>query len=328
MDDSSANQPEIDALLKDHFRAGSDLCRVVECEQARALLTPPATHDAPEIRHRASPAGEAGVLVAEPKAWESGFFECPVFQLSLFAASSNYTARRESAEALLRGWIHDQPAEVRAYLVVRIAAEDVAFAHALERQSFSLLVPMVTMERYAAGIPLARMPDHIEAGSVKPDEVVALGAIARDAFVYGRFWIEPRLPHEVAGQMHEAWARNCCTTPLADDVLVARVGAAPAGFIAMRTRSYGHVSVDEINLIAVDASHRGRGLGRLLVEAGRHWSQERSGRLVVRTELPNATAVRLYEGCGFRLGNGSLYYRRWLEPDRRTSDATGIGPAA
>jgi ribosomal protein S18 acetylase RimI-like enzyme len=311
MDGSSAAPFDVDGLLAGHFPAGSTLCRNIEREQVRPLLASPTTHRATDICRRMGSDGRESVLVAESKAWEAGFFGCPVFQVTLFVAPSTGQTRRDTADSLLQEWIGRQPPDKRAYIVVRTAAEDVALIHALEKHTFSLLVPMVTLEREAAGPPVASSVKS-DVGGVRAAEVESLGTIARDAFLYGRFWIEPRLPQDVAGEMHAAWARNCCTTGLADEVIVSRVGGTVAGFIAMRSRTYGQLSIDEINLIAVAASHRGRGIGRALVEAGRRWSAERSGVLVVRTELPNTQAVRLYERCGFQLGNGSLYYRRWL----------------
>jgi dTDP-4-amino-4,6-dideoxy-D-galactose acyltransferase len=306
---------DLAALLAAHFPAGSELSRTLEREQARPLLAHDTTNDTFEVCCRAASGVCEGVLVAEAKAWESRFFGCPVYQISLFVAPSTPKARCETAASLLQEWIGRLPRGERAYLVVRTAAEDVSLVHALEKEAFSLLVPMVTLERDAAGPPAVEHA--VDVGPVRPEEVDALTAIARDAFRYGRFWIEPRLPQEIAGDMHADWARNCCITALADEVLVLRSANGVAGFIAMRSRSYGDLGVDEINLIAVDASHRGKGAGRILVEAGRRWSAERHGVVVVRTELPNTQAVRLYEACGFRLGNGSLYFRRWVDPDDR-----------
>ena len=85
------------------------------------------------------------------------------------------------------------------------------------------------------------------------------------------------------------------------------------GFIAVRCRLYGNLQVAEINLIAVALTARQLGIGRALVEAGRRWAQARAESIIVRTELSNAGAIRMYEKCGFQAGGGSLYYRLWRQ---------------
>jgi ribosomal protein S18 acetylase RimI-like enzyme len=69
--------------------------------------------------------------------------------------------------------------------------------------------------------------------------------------------------------------------------------------------------VGRIELIAVDASSRGRGLGIALVMEALSWFAARGmQRVRVGTQARNIVAQRLYQYCGFRTAESSLYFHK------------------
>ena len=90
-------------------------------------------------------------------------------------------------------------------------------------------------------------------------------------------------------------------------VLTARMGADVAGFAIMR---YGD-DVAHLNLLAVDTSHRRRGIGRQLI-AWLEESAETAGTFIIGLELraTNESALAFYTSLGYReLGRVPGYYQ-------------------
>ena len=296
-----------------YFPSASRTCQTVEREQAR-LAFEGALRSGSLASYKAGGRfeGDLGMLIAERNAWETSFLGCPVIQLAMLLRGVTYDERYPVAVALLKKWLDSRSTENQEYFLIRVPTEDVALIHALERCAFNLLVPMVTLERSLEKVGSANSnATEIELSEVAERDVPIIAEISRHAFNYGRFSVEPHLSHVVAGEMYATWFRNCCNKLLVDEVIVARIKEQTVGFIAVRCRQYGDFRVGEINLIAVASTARETGVGQALVEAGCNWAQSRVANMIVRTELPNTSAIRMYERCGFRLGGGSLYFSLW-----------------
>lgn len=86
------------------------------------------------------------------------------------------------------------------------------------------------------------------------------------------------------------------------DVLVAQDGGQVVGYLSLHQfiPLPSHAHVLEINGLAVDPLHQGRGVGRRLVEAGVELARTRGARKVtLRVLAPNQAALALYGSCGF-----------------------------
>jgi ribosomal protein S18 acetylase RimI-like enzyme len=86
------------------------------------------------------------------------------------------------------------------------------------------------------------------------------------------------------------------------DVLVAVVDGAVVGYVKVGPdiplESNRHVL--QVNGLAVDPAHQGRGIGRRLLDAGVRLAADRGARrLKLRVFAPNVGARRLYESSGF-----------------------------
>jgi RimJ/RimL family protein N-acetyltransferase len=88
----------------------------------------------------------------------------------------------------------------------------------------------------------------------------------------------------------------------AADVLVAEIDGALAGYIALgsATPLASNRHVVYVRGLAVAPAHRGRGVGRALVEAAVDAAREHGARrITLRVLAPNAPARALYDACGF-----------------------------
>jgi ribosomal protein S18 acetylase RimI-like enzyme len=129
--------------------------------------------------------------------------------------------------------------------------------------------------------------------------------IARHCFTYSRFHLDPFLTREQANQIKTEWVRNYLLGRRGEQLLVAESDGVPVGFLAVLAAEAKGRSCRVIDLIGVSAAHQGRGVGESLIS---HFIQDSAGRcdlLRVGTQVANTAAARLYERCGFRLGESA-----------------------
>ncbi len=89
-----------------------------------------------------------------------------------------------------------------------------------------------------------------------------------------------------------------------DGVLVAEGDGEVLGFVILHQTIPlpSHQHVLQINGLAVDPAHQGRGIGRFLVEEAKTEALRRGARkLSLRVLSPNDSARRLYASCGFEV---------------------------
>ena len=101
-------------------------------------------------------------------------------------------------------------------------------------------------------------------------------------------------------------------------VFLARAGEAAAGFVQLYA-SLSSGSMAPIWLrtdLFVDPAHRGRGVGRALMDRARDFSRASGAiRIELTTERANATAQKLYRACGY--ARDDVFYKFILTTDTR-----------
>ena len=109
------------------------------------------------------------------------------------------------------------------------------------------------------------------------------------------------------------------------DALVADVDGVPAGYVVTARRTEDAARVGEVELLAVDPEHQGRGLGGALVEAALEQIRGYGVDLAVVATGGDAghdAARAVYERAGFRLYPQVRGYRRLDEDDPLDPDET------
>ncbi len=175
----------------------------------------------------------------------------------------------------------------------RVPAADTRRLAELTGTGFAVVDCGVTLSRD----PLPPVVDPPRVVSARPEHVPAVTRIGATAFRMSRFHLDPFMPPGAADAIKREWARNCASGGRGVDTLVALAGEEVAGFLAVLADAGDHV----IDLVAVDAAHRGNGIGRALVQAFIARYGPRSAQLRVGTQAANVASLRLYEGLGFRV---------------------------
>lgn len=185
-----------------------------------------------------------------------------------------------------------------AFVTAKRPAEDVDGCSALADAGFRLVDTNLLFEG-----PMPQAGDSANARPARPDDRDAVAAVAGTAFRFSRFHLDPRIPDDIADATRAAWAANFFAGARGDAMIVATdADDRPAGFLQLLCGT----DALTIDLIAVAADARGRGLGAAMVSAG--CGAHPAPLLRVGTQAANTHSARFYEGLGLRLAAASYVF--------------------
>jgi dTDP-4-amino-4,6-dideoxy-D-galactose acyltransferase len=128
---------------------------------------------------------------------------------------------------------------------------------------------------------------------------------------HSRFKTDACVPAHVFPTLYRTWIRRSVLREIADVVLVTREGGRLAGLVTLAQ----HGPVSEIGLVAVEEGHRGKGIGRRLMESAEAWAKDRNTDcLKVVTQGDNTGACALYRSSGCLVVQEQAIYHVWMEP--------------
>ncbi len=150
-------------------------------------------------------------------------------------------------------------------------------------------------------------------GDIRPyreSDLPVLQRLARESHRDSRFFADPHVPDGRAELLFERWIEHACRPDPQSWAGVVEAAGTPAGYLT------AHLDAERrgwIDLFAVGADARGKGLGAVLVAAAGRWMVERGAvEARVVTQGRNIVAQRLYQQAGFRTDSLRLWYHRWF----------------
>jgi len=236
------------------------------------------------------------------RAWDTQHFGYPV------ASISNSVLEPEAVERALRA-AHKQGYQLVYWASSREYDDNTAWLQEYQ----GILVDRKTT--YVKKLLAAN--SNIESGNFRcvewnPDEyspeLIELGVAAG---LWSRFGVDTRIERDKFRSLYEIWIRRSLARELSDMVLVVQEQglSVPLGMVTISIKA----GIGQIGLIAVSESQRGRGLGKLLVDAADRWMLEHGAHgAQVITQLQNVAACRLYEQAGYKVEAVEYYYHFWL----------------
>jgi len=232
--------------------------------------------------------------------WDSEFFGFPVACVTAnvlteqsAAALVDWCARRNVKCLYLRA--RSDCAETG-----RVAAST-GFRFVDTRMDFELEAKSIS-QHHSAGVSYRP--------ACEPD-LPALRQMARNAHRDTRFFFDGRFDPSRTEDLYAKWI-DVEYARKDGRVWVAEAGAGqPAGYASCHIDSENHYG--RVGLLGVDASHRGRGIGRGLLNTAIEWSLKNGFTTVrVATQARNVPAQRLYQAIGFRTIEIANWYHRWF----------------
>lgn len=221
-----------------------------------------------------------------PRVWDSVFFGVRVFEAHLCDAALNQAvaeADRSGAECL--------------YLFVD-AGDLVNIEKAVRNgaQLVDLRVELSGRIRVETGgaAPPTRRATHADREVLVPQ--------ATELAIESRFARDPRIPNQRVRDMYEVWLDRCL-----DEGVVAVPATPDAGFVGAREDG----DVARIELVYVDPSSRGQGVGRALIREA--VAAMAATDVSVVTQTGNVAAQRLYQSLGLRSRSTIAVLHFWLD---------------
>ena len=186
-----------------------------------------------------------------------------------------------------------QSGPVFAY--AKVPTDALAALGKLETFGFRLVDTNVVFEKPVSRVAQGRCGHSI--GFAAPEDRVGAVALAARAFKFSRFHQDPAIGNDTANRIKSEWGANFFRGVRGEHMVVARNGGKVSGFLQLLVSGDGVLTID---LIGVDASARGRGVGAAMSAFA---EREIPGVKTIRvgTQVANVPSIRLYERLGFRL---------------------------
>jgi dTDP-4-amino-4,6-dideoxy-D-galactose acyltransferase len=234
--------------------------------------------------------------ICEYLEWDSEFFG---FRIARMTENRLDTDRLAQA----RAWCATHAIDCLYFLA---NSDDPQTSNSIRQSGFQPVDIRVTLEQSLA--PRTAVPTPA-IRTFQPSDLPLLCQIARASHHDSRFYYDPRFPRSRCDLLYEAWIERS-VNGWADTVLVAAFGGLPAGYLSCHLADSG---VGSIGLVAVSGEHRGKGLGRQLIDAALDYFQTRGmKRVTVVTQGRNIASQRLYQRCGFLTQSVQLWYHYWF----------------
>jgi dTDP-4-amino-4,6-dideoxy-D-galactose acyltransferase len=187
------------------------------------------------------------------------------------------------------------------FFQARVPTADVARVGSLERVGFRTVDVTVTVRRD----PGLALPERLaDVRDARADDRPAVTAIAEREYTVSRFHLDPDIADDVARSIKREWVDNYFTGGRGDRMLVAEHEGEVTGFQLVLDTSEAAV----IDLIAVTAAARGRGVGSSLVCSLAESSPDRA--VQAGTQVANVPALRLYARLGFAVARTDYVLHR------------------
>lgn len=138
-------------------------------------------------------------------------------------------------------------------------------------------------------------------GAAEDGQREATLEIARTAFRYSRFHLDPLVSKATADQIKHDWILNYLNKKRGEQLWIASVAGRPAAFLAVLATTDRGQEVRTIDLIGVSRDYRRQGIGLALTQFFIDHYGDQCHYLQVGTQIANLPSLRLYQKAGFQV---------------------------
>ncbi len=181
------------------------------------------------------------------------------------------------------------------FAYARTPTHEILTVHALESEGFRTVDTAVTLEMNAPAIQSDAKKAVVRFAESRDESGVS--HVARQAFEYSRFHLDPLVPRALADEIKAQWAGNYFSGQRGDFMVVAERAGEIAGFLQLLKAPPDTLVID---LVAVAREHRGQGLATQMIRFAAAQC-DLPARLRVGTQAANINSLRLYGKMGFAI---------------------------
>jgi ribosomal protein S18 acetylase RimI-like enzyme len=184
------------------------------------------------------------------------------------------------------------------FAFVKLPAAGVENIKVFEEVGFRMIDVAVTFSR---PVEFAKDDISVQVGFAVSGDEESVSRVARAAFSYSRFHLDPYIPRHVADEIKAQWASNYFRGRRGDAIVVARSAGEVVGFLQLLLTEDALV----IDLIGVAEKGRRQGLAKAMI---RFAEQNMEPRPIIRvgTQAANVPSIHLYESMGFRFQSSQV----------------------
>jgi ribosomal protein S18 acetylase RimI-like enzyme len=242
----------------------------------------------------------SGVKI-ERDAWLSRIFGYDAFKVPFDGGRPSAADLGEAVAAHQLRLLTGASAGARAFYYAKVPTRRVDFVQALAQSGFGVVDVNVTFEYQSPRRARENDALPVTVREILPAEYDAVLDIAGSCFAYSRFRLDPEIPTALAHAIKREWVKSYLTRQRGEKLLVALRHGTPVGFLAVLASSLDSEPCRTIDLIGVDRTHQGSGVGKALVSNLQEEAASAGLLLRVGTQAANLLSLRLYEGLGFRI---------------------------
>lgn len=188
------------------------------------------------------------------------------------------------------------------YASYRLPSTQMKMAQNLERLGFLLVDGSINFEASPEEIVIGDYDSIFEASESDGER---LREISGSAFTSTRFFNDPAISKEKAQNIYKEWITNSLVG-YADKVFVYKKEGKVLGYVTVKDR--------HIQLIAVETSQQGKGIGKKLIWAAiAHLKNRNLDKIFIETQVQNIKAIRAYTKCGFKVVDTFFTFRILIE---------------
>lgn len=205
--------------------------------------------------------------------------------------------------------------EERCFFYVKVPSNAIPSIGLFESIGFRLIDTNVTLKRKISGEKACSEIDRsFTVGPAQAGDLEGVGELAASSFEFSRFHLDPQISKGMAQQIKREWARNYFLGRRGDHMLVCRYNGMVAGFVLLLQPSDGELVID---LIAVDSSFRGKGVGGSMLEYV-FGNFPTAKEITVGTQVCNIPSLALYQKCNFYITSSSYVLHGHFKADGKT----------
>lgn len=132
--------------------------------------------------------------------------------------------------------------------------------------------------------------------------------IAESSFNFSRFYNDPFLNRNLSNQLYSNWIKNSFNNR-GKYFIVAEENQRIHGYLLFSFSKYDSITIE---LISLDKSAQGKGMGTKLLDSLVHFARKNNIHTIkVGTQIDNIQAINFYMKKGFSLSSKSSIYHYW-----------------